>query len=107
MTRLLWIGCVALVMASACARDPQKAAAAFIASGDRYVEQRRFKEAQIEYRNALEQRPQDVDAELKLARAYEKGKDIPSAHRSYTRAADRDPHRVDAQLWLADFLLQN
>jgi tetratricopeptide (TPR) repeat protein len=97
---------LALLLASGCARDPQRVAARFIASGDRYVEQKRFKEAQIEYRNALEARPQDVDTQLKLARVYEQGNDVAGAYRSYLRAARLDPRRIDAQLWLASFMLQ-
>jgi len=92
---------------SACARDPQRAAATFVASGDMYAARHQSKEAQIQYRNALKQTPRDTDIELKLARSYEQAKDWSDAYRSYVHAAELDPRRTEAHAWLAKFLLQN
>jgi tetratricopeptide (TPR) repeat protein len=107
MIRSMYLGCALMLVASGCSRDPQRTAATFVASGDGYVARHEFKEAAIEYRNALDQTPRDVEIELKLAHAYEQAKDYERAYRSYVRAAELDVHRTDAHRWLAEFLLQN
>jgi tetratricopeptide (TPR) repeat protein len=107
MRRVVYAACVLTLAASACAGDPRQAAARFIASGDAFASRGKFKEAQIEYRNALKKTPRDVDAHLKLGRAYEQAKDYADAYRSYVRAADLDTRRPEAHAWLAEFLLKN
>jgi hypothetical protein len=47
---------MALVV-SGCRQDPVAKAAEFVASADRYVQNRQYKEAILEYRNALEHQP--------------------------------------------------
>jgi tetratricopeptide (TPR) repeat protein len=107
MIRVVCAACVLTVAASACAGDPHQTAARLIASGDAFASRGKFKEAQIEYRNALKKTPRDVDAHLKLGRAYEQAKDYAGAYRSHVRAADLDPRRPEAHAWLAEFLLKN
>jgi tetratricopeptide (TPR) repeat protein len=99
--------CVLAILAAGCARDPQRDAAKFVASGDGYAARGHFKEAQIEYRNALERTPRDVATQLKLAHAYETTQDYAGAYRAYLRVAQTDPHHAEAQAWLAEFLLQS
>ena len=107
MTRLTCaIGAVVL-LASGCSRDPRQAAAKFVASGDAFVAREQFKEATIEYRNALERQPRDAAIEMKLARAYEQAKDLAAAYRHYLRATELDAQRIDARAWLAEFLVRN
>jgi Tfp pilus assembly protein PilF len=43
-----------------------------LAAGNRYFDQQKFKEAIIEYRNAVQKDPRFGDARLKLAEAYER-----------------------------------
>ena len=45
-----------------CSSDPAKAARRYIQSGDRYTQQGRYKDAAIEYRNAIKLIPQSVEA---------------------------------------------
>ena len=106
MKALTWAACALALATAACARDPQQKAAAFVASGDKYVARGQFRQAQIEYRNALEYTPRDVATELKLAQAYEKTKDYANAYRAYLRVVQLDGHHAGAHAWLAEFLLQ-
>jgi len=107
MTRRAWVIGAVVLLASACARDPKQAAAKFVASGDAFVARQQFKEATIEYRNALERQPRDAAIEVKLAHAYEQAKDVPAAYRHYLRATELDERRIDARAWLAEFLVRN
>src|SRR5882672_9491963 len=44
---------VALTLATGCARSPEAKKARFLERGDRYFKQQQYREAVIEYRNAL------------------------------------------------------
>jgi tetratricopeptide (TPR) repeat protein len=100
---------VAIVLAAAlaggCSKDPQKQGREFVASGDRYTADKKFKEAVLEYRNAVQADPKSGEARLKLANAYLQVQDAPNAYRETIRAADLLPDNVDAQLKAASFLM--
>ena len=59
----------ALALAS-CSRDPAVVKKRYLESGDKYFERARFKEAIIQYRNALKVDPRYGQAHYKLALAY-------------------------------------
>ena len=59
---------VTLVLNS-CARDPEKAKAKYLASGQNYMKQGQYASAAIEFRNALKIDPKSVDAYYQLAQA--------------------------------------
>ncbi len=90
---------------TACSADPERAKQEYLASGDRYVEQKKYSEAIVQYRNALQQDARFGDARLKLARAYEHIGDGPNALREYVRAADALPQSVEAQVKAGSYLL--
>src|SRR5687768_4622120 len=91
--------CVAAM--SGCSRD----AAEYVKSGDAYVAEKKFKDAIVEYRNAVNKDPQDGNARLKLADAYVAEKDGRNALREYVRAADLLPQSRDAQMKAGQILL--
>jgi len=104
---LRWTLFIALVTTGvvACSADPERAKQEYLASGDRYVEQKKYNEAIVQYRNALQQDARFGDARLKLARAYELIGDGPNAMREYVRAADTLPESVEAQVKAGAYLL--
>ena len=59
---------VPAVAAAACSGDPKAASRKYAESGDVYVQQRQYKEAIIEYRNALKATPDAADVRYKLLR---------------------------------------
>jgi tetratricopeptide (TPR) repeat protein len=98
--------CAALLAAtSACAKDPDATAAKYTASGDAYVARREYKEAIIEYRNALKATPNSAVIRHKLGRVFEDAGDPIKAYAEFSRAADLDPSNVDAQMRAGTLLL--
>jgi putative PEP-CTERM system TPR-repeat lipoprotein len=94
-----------LVLAGACKKDPQQAKREYFDSGNQYYAQQKYKEAVVEYRNAIQQDPKFGEARYKLAETYSKLNDIQNAYREYIRAADLLPNDNEAQLKAATFLL--
>ena len=86
------------------ARDPQRLKLQFAVSGDRYAAAKKYREAAIQYRGAIAKDPTFGEAYFKLAEAEEAAGDLKAALRSYVRAADLMPDRIDAQLHAAKFL---
>jgi Tfp pilus assembly protein PilF len=66
--------------------------------GDGYVSRGQFKEAVLEYGNAIKARKDWAEAYYSRARAYTSLDDPVHAYEAYARAADLDPANVDAQL---------
>jgi putative PEP-CTERM system TPR-repeat lipoprotein len=98
---------VALVLCSAagCRRDPDAAKRTYLESGNRYYEQKRFGEAVVEFRNAVNVDPSFGEAYERLSEALIESSDVPGAARALLRAADLLPNRVDLQLKAGNLLL--
>ena len=90
---------------TACKKDPQKLKAEFVQSGDRYMSQKNYREAIIQYRNAIGVDAADGEARLKAGHAYESAGEVLDALREYIRAADLLPGSVEAQLAAGRMLL--
>ena len=91
----------AVLLVSACSKNAQE----YFESGNRYFEQKKYKEAVVEYRNAVQKDPRHGEARYKLAQAYEELKDPSKALAEYVRAADLLPANKDAQLKAGKLLL--
>ena len=103
-TRLL-AAMLTLVLAAACSRDPKVRAAESLANGDAYVASRKLNEAIIEYKRAIQARPDWAEAHYKLAKAYDAQGDPVNAYREYAWTGDLDPSNIDAQLQAGTLLL--
>jgi tetratricopeptide (TPR) repeat protein len=73
--------------------------------GDTYIENKRYQEAVIEYRAALQADAKLGDVRLKLGNAYMVLNDPRNALREYVRAADLLPDSVEAHLKAGRLLL--
>ena len=91
--------------AGACRADPEVAKRQYLKSGDAFVAARQFREAVVQYRNALQQDPRFGEARLKLADTYAQLGEAGRALREYSRAADLLPDNVDAQMKAAGALM--
>lgn len=94
---------IAVVLALAifiggCSKDPEVAKREFAASGDAYFQQKKYAEAVIEYRNAIQQDPRFGEARLKLADTYMELRQPAEAIREYIRAADLLPDNHALQI---------
>ena len=108
MVRLLVsavLACLALVGAVGCSKDPEVAKREYLTSGDQYVQQKKYAEAVVEYRNAIQQDPRFGQARYKLAETYMQLNQPAEAFREYIRAADLMPENVEAQVKAARMLL--
>jgi putative PEP-CTERM system TPR-repeat lipoprotein len=90
----------ALLVAS-CQKSPEAA----IRKGDTFFQEGHYKEAILEYRNALQINQQLGEVHLKLGDTYAKNNDGLNAIKEYIRAADLLPENNDAQLKAASGLL--
>ena len=102
--RLLAIAVVATV-AVACSSNPERAKAEYLKSGDAYFAQKKYSEAAVQYRNALQEDPKSGEAHLKLAKSYEQLGALRNAAREFIRAADSLPGSVEPQVRAAAYLL--
>jgi putative PEP-CTERM system TPR-repeat lipoprotein len=93
-----------LACVAACS-SPEQARTRYVANADRYFANGQYKEAIVEYRNALQQDPKYGPARYQLAEAYYRTDDLRNAFREYVRAADAMPGNLEAQLKAAYFLL--
>ncbi len=93
------------LLSSACTTNPEVAKREYVKSGDRFVEQQKYREAIVQYRNALQKDPQFGEARLKLAETYEKIGDATNAFRENIRAADALPDDAKVQVKAGFYLL--
>jgi tetratricopeptide (TPR) repeat protein len=103
-----WPLCILVVAAvgtASCSRDPEAAKRKFLDSGNQYLAQKKYPEAIVQYRNALQQDAKLGDARLKLTDAYLASGDLRNAIGESVRAADVLPESVDAQLRAGSLLL--
>jgi tetratricopeptide (TPR) repeat protein len=91
-------------LAIACRKDPEQAKREFMRSGDAYMEQKKFAEAAVQYRNAVRLDPRFGEAHKKLAFAFASNGDG-AAYKEFIAAADLLPQDVEAQLNAAKALL--
>ena len=89
-----WI--VAAVFFGSCDRSPEAKLAKHVKSGDAYVKEEKFREAAIEYRNAVKAVPKDPAAHWKLAKASLEAKDIRTGFAELQKTVELDPNNFEA-----------
>lgn len=104
-----WIAlCCLLVLEPllfSCSEPSTDRAARHESRGDAYVQQEKFREAVIEYKNAARNNPDRSDVYWKLASAASKARDIPAAFTALKRVVQLDPDHFDARWSLGDLYL--
>src|SRR5512141_1536880 len=89
-----WI--VVAVFFGSCDRSPEATLAKHVKRGDEYVKEEKFREAAIEYRNAVKAVPKDPAAHWKLAKASLEAKDIRTAFVELQKTVELDPNNFEA-----------
>jgi putative PEP-CTERM system TPR-repeat lipoprotein len=92
---------LALTVVAGCSKNAQQ----YYESGNKYFAAQRFKEAVVEYRNAVQKDPRLGDAHFKLAETYVRLGEPAGAVREYVYAADLLPGSKEAQLKAGTFLM--
>jgi tetratricopeptide (TPR) repeat protein len=107
--RLVAVILAVLVGLVSCSRDPNVVKKRYLESGNKYFEKGRFKEASIQYRNALKRDPKYGAAHYKLALVSLKVGDVAAAVASLRRAIELvppdQPDHWDAVVKLSEIYL--
>ena len=82
-----------LVTFAACSRDPATRTREYIASGDAFARAGKYREASVEYRNAIKVTPTSAEAHEKLADAAARAQDPQTAAGAILRVAELKPDR--------------
>ena len=101
---LLWVLC-ACGSTLSCSEAPSQRAARYEARADGYVQQEKFREAVIEYKNAARATPDNPAIHWKLAQAASKVGDPSTVFMSLSRVVQLDPTHFDAKWSLGDLYL--
>ena len=102
---VLWLLLLAVAAGSSCVRDPEKLKLQYVRSGDEYLARKKYTEAILEYRRAVQVAPKDGEARYKLAEAYAAADEVRNALPEYVRAADLLPERMELQIKAGNLLL--
>jgi tetratricopeptide (TPR) repeat protein len=86
------------LLLGACSRDPQKAKAKYLAAAQKYMKQKQYGDAAVEFRNAIRVDPRSADAYYQLAQAELAQQDGTGAYGDLQKAIELDPARLDARL---------
>ena len=94
-----------LVFVAGCSRDPNVRKQKYLASGKRYEDAGKLKEAQIQFLNALKVDHNFSDAHYELAKIYLKTGSIKEGYGELMRAVDLAPGNLPARVDLGNLLL--
>jgi tetratricopeptide (TPR) repeat protein len=96
---------VSVPLVIGCGLNVEARKQAYLESGNEYVEQSKFAEAVIEYRNAIQLDARYAEAHLKLAETYARLGDHQKALGEYVRAADLMSDDAEVQITAGSYLL--
>jgi len=103
--RLLLVGFLIPALLTGCNRDPNVRKQKFLESGNRYRDKGKFREAAIQYANAIQVDPRFAEAHYQLGETYLKLKDYNRAYQELSRTVDLTPDNYPAHVELADLLI--
>jgi tetratricopeptide (TPR) repeat protein len=103
--RLSLIGLVITGLFTGCSRDPNVRKQKFLESGNRYRDKGKFREAAIQYSNAVQMDPRFAEAHYQLGETYLKLKDYNRAYAELSRTVDLAPTNYPAHVDMANLLI--
>jgi tetratricopeptide (TPR) repeat protein len=92
------------LFAGGCTRTPEQSAAEFVGRGNTFLDKQEVDRALLEFRNAVQAQPDNLQALFGLGEAYRAQGDVGLAMRYFRRVTDLDPKFTDAQLRVAELL---
>ncbi|MCS7024888.1 MAG: tetratricopeptide repeat protein [Bryobacteraceae bacterium] len=92
---------ILLLFLTGCALTPEEKFARFMTAGKKFLSQREYSRAVVEFRNATQLRPKDADAAYHLALAYFRAGSLQLSYQTLRKAVDLDPNHKQARLQLA------
>jgi tetratricopeptide (TPR) repeat protein len=105
VVRLFFVGFLVTALFTGCSRDPNVRKQKYLESGDRYFEKAKFREAAIQYSNALQVDSRFAQAHYKLGETYLKLGDGARAFQELSRSVELAPDNYHAHIDLANLLV--
>lgn len=96
---------VSLAVMSGCSHDPNVRKQKYLQSGNKYFERGRYREAAIEYQNAIETDKGFADAHHQLALCYMREAIWNGAYQELSRTVELQPANTKAEVELGNLLL--
>ena len=96
---------LALGLSLGCHRDPNKEKQRYLESGKRYADQGKYKEATIQFANALKVDRNFADAHYQLSKVLLKQGSIMPAYGELMRTVDLQPGNLQARIDLGNLLV--
>lgn len=96
---------LALSFLAGCKKDPRAARDKFYASGQKYLDNKKYEEAAIEFRNALRVDKGHIPSILGIAKAFRQMGDAQNAIAAYQQIIKLDGKNVEARIQLGQFLI--
>lgn len=93
------------VLLLGCSRDPNVRKQKYLRSGEQYFQKGSYREAAIEFTNAVQIDPAYADAHYQLAQVYLKLQQWANAYRELARTLELQPENYPARMDLANLLL--
>jgi tetratricopeptide (TPR) repeat protein len=89
---------ISALLLGACSKDPQKAKAKYLAAAQKYMKQKHYGDAAVEFRNAIRLDPRSADTYYQLAQAEIAQQNWAGAYGDLQKAIELDPAQLDARL---------
>ena len=97
--------CVLAAMLTGCSRDPNVRKQKYLESGQRYFDKGQYREAEIQFENAIQVDARFVDAHYKLALSAMKLQQWPIAYQELSKTIEIQPDQYAAHLDMANLLI--
>lgn len=101
----LTLGCLLLIFAAGCNRDPNVKKQKYLESGKQYLEQGKVKEATLQFATALQIDGRFTEAHYQMSRAYTAMGRFNDTYRELNVVVNQDPRHLRARVDLANLLL--
>src|SRR4030066_1024426 len=95
-TRRTGFLCLLAVVIIGCSSSPEELRASHTIRGDEYFRKEMYKEAVIEYKNAVKAAPKDSSLRMKLAKAALEARNINTAYEELQKAVELAPAHFEA-----------
>src|ERR1700688_4689660 len=97
--------CLLAAMFTGCSRDPNVRKQKYLESGQRYFDKGQYREAEIQFENAIQVDSRFADAHYKLALAAMKLQQWPTAYQELSTTVQIQPDQYAAHLDMANLLI--
>src|SRR5260370_24933779 len=105
IVRLLLVCSLAATLFTGCSRDPNVRKQKYFESGERYFARSKYRQAAIQFSNAVQVDPRFAQAHYQLAQTYLKLRDFNRAYQALSRAVELAPHHYPAHRHLSTPLI--